>query len=154
MSKLKVLLTYRSLHGYKYELLKETSYVVRIFVNIGIVYAGINEGVLWIAEHYAWDGPSGPTIDTKTFMRGSLFHDVLYQMIREGVLDKKYRIVADKLLRKICLEDGMNKFRAWYVYRIIRIAGAFTSKPRKNPRGKIFKLSYINGKIVIRICKS
>ncbi len=82
---------------------------------------------IWLSTHhlkvykrYAWDGPSGPTFDTKTFMRGSLFHDALCQLIGEGLLDKKYRKYADQLLRKICLEDGMSKFRAWYVYMAVR----------------------------------
>lgn len=79
---------------------------------------------LKISNMYAWDGPSGPTIDTESFMRGSLVHDALYQLIREGYLDKKvWRPYADKLLRKICLEDGMSKFRAWYVYHSVRWFG-------------------------------
>ena len=36
------------------------------------------EGLLIIRPGYAWDGPSGPTFDTPSFMRGSLIHDVLY----------------------------------------------------------------------------
>jgi Protein of unknown function (DUF1353) len=73
---------------------------------------------VWI--NYHWDGPSGPTFDTKTFMRASLFHDALCQLIGEGLLDKKYRKYADQLLRQIALEDGMSKFRAWYVYMAVR----------------------------------
>jgi len=79
---------------------------------------------LWVDKRYAWDGPSGPTIDTENFMRGSLVHDALYQLIKEGYLDKKvWRLYADKILRKICLEDGMSKFRAWYVYHSVRWFG-------------------------------
>ena len=40
------------------------------------------DGLLTINKGYAWDGPSGPTIDTKSFMRGSLVHDALYQLMR------------------------------------------------------------------------
>jgi len=45
---------------------------------------------------YAWDGPSGPTLDTKGAMPGSLGHDGLYQLIRQGKLDPKWKEVADK----------------------------------------------------------
>lgn len=86
---------------------------------------------LKIENRYAWDGPSGPTIDTESFMRGSLVHDALYQLMREGHLDRKiWRLYADKLLRKICLEDDMSKFRAWYVYHSVRLFAAGSTKKR------------------------
>lgn len=97
-------------------------------------------GRLEIFEHYIWDGPSGPAIDTKTFMRGSLVHDALYQLMREGRLDRKHRKYADQLLRKICIEDGMAKWRAWYVYHAVRMFGKNNSMARKNPRGKIVEI--------------
>lgn len=80
---------------------------------------------------YAWDGPSGPTIDTKTFIRASLVHDALYQLMREEKLDRiKYREDADQLLKRICLEDGMNSFRAAYVYKFVRWFGKSSTKPK------------------------
>ncbi len=134
---------YRHLKGYKYELLETVA------VDTGIKGSGIERcpyiamwpcGRLFIFGHYAWDGPSGPTFDTKTFMRGSLAHDALYQLMREGLLDREHRKLADQLLRKICLEDGMNRFRAWYVYKAVRVFGRWTCTPRKNPRGKIVEI--------------
>jgi hypothetical protein len=83
----------------------------------------------------AWDGPSGPTIDTKGFMRGSLVHDGLYQLMRDGLLDhEEYRKDADLLLKAICLEDGMSRFRAWYVYHGVRLFAGSAATPRpRNP---------------------
>lgn len=132
------LISYRHLKGYKYESKKEIQCQTDILKSsIGAPYCSLSvRGILRVFPHYAWDGPSGPTFDTDSFMRGSLFHDALYQLIREGVLDKSERGKADMVLRTICLEDGMCKFRAWYVYRTVRVIGIFTSKPRKNPRGK------------------
>ncbi len=81
-------------------------------------------GELDIKTGYMWDGPSGPTIDTESFMRASLVHDALYQLIREGVLPvKPYRKRADKLLLKICEEDGMSFVRRQYVYQAVRWFG-------------------------------
>lgn len=73
---------------------------------------------------YACDGPSGPTIDTKTFMRGAFVHDALYQMIRAGILHADFRKKADQELLCICLEDGMNVIRAYVVYFMVRLFGA------------------------------
>jgi hypothetical protein len=79
---------------------------------------------LRIRKGYAWDGPSGPTIDTKNFMRGSLVHDTLYELIRLEFLDKNlYRILADRELYAICRQDGMSWVRANVVYYGLRIGG-------------------------------
>ena len=137
---------YRKLEGYKYDLYDRIQYPVDIqLLNAEHAahwnrYVSIIDGYLFMEVGYAWDGPSGPTIDTPSFMRGSLVHDALYQLMREGCIDRKHRKYADELLRKICLEDGMNKFRAWYVYRAVRIFGRWTCTPRKNPRGKIVEI--------------
>ncbi len=79
------------------------------------------DGVLTIKAGYAWDGPSGPAIDTRTFMRGSLVHDALYQLIRIGELPPDVKPTADKLLRQMCIEDGMNRVRAAWVYWGVRL---------------------------------
>lgn len=81
-------------------------------------------GILTIAPGYAWDGASGPAIDTPDFIRGSLVHDALYQLMRLGVLSKdRDRRRADELLREIVLEDGMWPVRAWWVYHAVRVFG-------------------------------
>jgi hypothetical protein len=82
------------------------------------------DGVLFIKKGYAWDGPSGPAFDTPAFMRGSLVHDALYQLIRAERIDpRSSRKKADKILRNICKEDGMSRFRRWYVYWGLRMFG-------------------------------
>lgn len=128
-------ITYRGLKGYKYELLSNYSYqsVFRPTSDLKITcgdetFAILRrDGFLTIFAGYCWDGPSGPTIDTKNFMRGSLIHDVLYQMMRQGILPRDCKPVADKILHDVCREDGMSAFRAWYVYQsVLRFAGAAT----------------------------
>jgi len=128
---------YRKLRKYKYQLLKEDFQLeldVKIPVEIQIEnFVGLSaEGTLTIKAGYAWDGPSGPTVDTKTFMRGSLVHDALYQLIRAEKFEPgsrdKMRAMADDLLRDICIEDGMSSFRAWYVHRAVRWFGGAAAK--------------------------
>lgn len=87
------------------------------------------DGVIWIAGRYLWDGPSGPAIDTSSFIRGSLVHDALYQLIREGRLARHYRRDADQLLRRLCREDGMSRIRSWWVYRAVRLFGWRAVRP-------------------------
>ena len=65
-----------------------------------------------VKSGYAYDGPSGPTIDTKSSMRGSLAHDALYQLIRQGYLPGIARIRADNFMHKCFIEDGMWRWRA------------------------------------------
>jgi hypothetical protein len=133
-------ITYRELHGYKYELMENCELPIEIcglFINTP--YISLTEdGWLVIKKDYAWDGASGPAFDTKTIMRGSLVHDALYQLMREGFLNRKtHRKYADQLLKKICLEDGMWKLRANWVYWAVQSFAKRNSEPEKEPRGKI-----------------
>ena len=113
--------------GYKYQLVKtyDSSINIKPEQPITTDYIELSEeGRLIIKKGYAWDGPSGPTVDTLNFMKGSLVHDALYQLMREKHLDKEeYRQSADRLLQKICEADGMSRLRAWWVYLGIRWAG-------------------------------
>jgi len=79
---------------------------------------------------YAWDGPSGPTLDTRSFMVGAMVHDVLYQAIREGYLASSYRKTADSVLYRLCREAGMPPWRAWYVHHFVRWCGAGAVKAK------------------------
>ena len=119
--------------GYKYQLNEDYSTVISVKPdsNINSDYIVLSdEGSLTIKKGYAWDGPSGPTIDTLNFMRGSLVHDALYQLMREGGLDKGgNRKAADRLLQQMCKEDGMSSIRAWWVYTGLRFGGDPAADP-------------------------
>lgn len=129
--KTKMGIIYKS--GYKYQLCEQYKVSISILPLSDIVTEYINlyrDGTLIIKNGYAWDGPSGPTVDTRSFMRGSLVHDALYQLMREGFLDHKtYRDRADLELKKICLEDGMGWLRAEYVYRAVKAVANVYADP-------------------------
>ena len=118
---------------YKYQLVETYTFKIPIKPKEGVsspsgFIALTANGLLTIKKGYAWDGPSGPAIDTLDFMRGSLVHDALYQLMREKLLDQNTsRKPADQLLQKMCKADGMSAIRAWWVYNILRIAGSFAS---------------------------
>jgi hypothetical protein len=104
--------------GYKYQLAEDYSIQTTITgYDIDIDFIKLTPaGMLTIKKGYAWDGASGPTIDTPSTFRGSLVHDALYQLMREDLIGQHNRIIADCYLRDICIEDGMWKWRAnlWY----------------------------------------
>ena len=114
---------YRS--GYKYQLQQPYWTVIALKPDIPIVteYIKLDEtGLLKIARGYAWDGPSGPTFDTKSAMRGSLIHDALYQLMRMQELDRtKFRKRADRIFKLVLLQDGMLPPRAKIWHDMVRL---------------------------------
>jgi hypothetical protein len=124
--------------GFKYQLTKRCIYKSPLLgYKILTRYIQLEEdGTLTIYRGYCWDGPSGPTVDSKSFMRGSLVHDALYQLLREGHLPQSERFVADKILQYICLEDGMCKLRAWWVFQGVSKFAASAALPKN--RKKIY----------------
>lgn len=123
--------------GYKYQLRETYSLTIKAAPESDITTLFVTldtQGTLTIQKGYAWDGPSGPTIDTKNFMRGALVHDALYQLMRDCPAQypkDKYRQQADDLLHAICLEDGMSKLRAWWVHLGVRKFGDPSADPGK-----------------------
>jgi len=117
--------------GFKYQLRQKYMISLKFpwATEVSCGFVSLSDGVLTIQHGYAWDGPSGPTWDTKTFMRGSLVHDALYQLIRtfDGCVSRKF---ADETLYRICREDGMCRARAWWVYRGVRLGARRAAKPR------------------------
>lgn len=119
--------------GYRYQLKETYTDVIEIKPSsrIDTDYIKLDiDGKLTIMKGYAWDGPSGPTIDILNFMRGSLVHDALYQLMRENHLDhNSHREAADRILQRICKEDGMWSLRAWWVYQGVRLFAHYPSDP-------------------------
>lgn len=130
---------YRS--GYKYQLFKDYEYQLPkefplVSREIETDYFYLSEsGLLIVKKGYAWAGPSGPTIDTKNFMRGSLIHDALYQFMRLGYLDKNIcRRLADLVLYDTIRKDGMSWGRANIVYYAVRVFGNTTATATDEPK--------------------
>jgi hypothetical protein len=116
---------------HKYHLDKDASYPVNIPGKFKNAFMELSDGILTMHAGYEWDGASGPAIDTVTIIRASCFHDGLYQALREGWLPKSMRKAADKVLKKICLEDRMTEERAEWVYKGVRIGASGAAKRRK-----------------------
>lgn len=106
--------------GCKYQSTEELRVFTRALKEYGDAvceYLQLSNGLLTIKKGFAWDGASGPTIDTVSSMRAGCVHDAIYRLIRQGALPAAAKGLADKLLHDICLMDGMWHWRAnaWYV---------------------------------------
>lgn len=89
------------------------------------------EGYLLIQNGYAWDGPSGPVIDTDENMRASVVHDALYQLMRNKKLSSRtHRKTADQLFKDICKDDGVSNFTASVYYKALRKFGKTAASPK------------------------
>jgi hypothetical protein len=116
----------------KYQLAQKFACWIPIYPEKDIIadFARLNtDGFLVIAMGNACDGPSGPTKDTKNSMRGAWIHDVLYKFIRLGLLTKKYRKVADKILKKALKKDGMGFIRRSCWYFFVKHFASFAADP-------------------------
>ena len=128
---------YRRLQPYKYQLVADYSLRTDLRPASAIKHPFIilnQDGVLTLHARYAWDGPSGPALDSRNFMRGSLVHDALYQLMRLGLLDPlEHRLQADTILRDLCREDGMSLLRSGIAYYAVRLFGEHHARPRTDP---------------------
>jgi len=126
---------YRDLPTWKYQL--ETGWIHQTDITGAVFEEPFFrldlDGLLHIGRGYCWDGPSGPTFDTKGFMRGSVVHDVLYQAIRLELLPSSARKQADLELDKLLKEDGMFWFRRKYVYYSLRVFAAGAARAKDRP---------------------
>ena len=113
--------TIRYKGGYKYQL-QESAQIHTDIVGYAVDtrYLSLSaDGWLCVRAGYCWDGATWCP-DLKSIMRGSLFHDALYQLMRLGLIDATCREMADKMLRRCCLDDGMNAQMAAIVYHAVR----------------------------------
>lgn len=112
--------------GYRYQLADYYTLDVRLIPAAPIVTEWITldqHGVLTIRAGYAWDGPSGPTVDSSCAMRASLVHDALYQLIGLHLLPTATRAHADRIFLELCEADGMGLVRRTVWHRMVRWFG-------------------------------
>ena len=120
--------------GYKYQLAETESFYTSIDISDSVHTEFISlftNGKLIINSGFSWDGPSGPTIDSPSSMRGSLMHDALYQLMRMKLLDRSWRDIIDRDFYNCLLADRMWGWRAKYWYKSVNGCLAdFASDPR------------------------
>lgn len=122
--------------GYKYQLAEDYQGAVSIIGKTVVQPFFVLDihGNLLVKAGYAWDGPSGPTVDTASSMRCSLVHDVLYQMLRMKLIEQHYREIADSELYRLAIEDGMWTWRAKLWLRELRKFAGGAADPKNIKR--------------------
>lgn len=81
---------------------------------------------LAVSNGYAWDGAStGLPWTPKKWLRPSLVHDALYQLIRESQLPMTFRRDADDVFYRLLRENRVNIVLATVAYWAVRICGNY-----------------------------
>lgn len=101
--------------GYKYQSRCPMVYFAGIFperdISTDLIVLRRN-GWMWVAPYFAWDGASGPALDTRSTMRSSHFHDAAAALMRMGELPMDFRIQANETYRRLMVADGAWQARA------------------------------------------
>lgn len=113
---------YSSLRGMKYRIIKGFELQTNIIPpqSIKTNFSSLSkDGLLTVEKGFCWDGATG-AIDTDTIMYASCVHDAFCNWQEQGLLNVEHREQADKLLKQLCEEDGMNKLRTKWVYEAVK----------------------------------
>ena len=113
---------------YKYKFKVEENFSIELPFKIQDFvhpYASLKDGILSVKRGYAWDGASGPIINTCDTLVASLVHDVLYQAMRLNLIksSKENRQIADKNFFEILKIHGVNSIRRKVWYFAVRLFG-------------------------------
>lgn len=101
--------------GMKYQLVEDVSAEtpVKGYVIVDPMFSLDLDGTMTIRAGYAWDGASGPTVDTKSSMTASLFHDVFCVLMRDGRISyNEWQDRINDFFREQCIKSGMWPWRA------------------------------------------
>ena len=90
-----------------------------------------NDGLLTVRKDYLWNG-SDWSFDWKS-REASMFHDCLYQLMREGFIGQEHRMYSDGFYREILIENGLWKWHANFRYSVLRKIGGISAKLTKKP---------------------
>ena len=118
---------------YKYKFKVEENFSIELPFKIADFehqYASLKDGILSVKRGYAWDGASGPIINTQDTLVASLVHDVLYQAMRLNLIksNSENKKIADKIFFEILKMHGVNAIRRKVWYLAVRLFGKKSTK--------------------------
>lgn len=96
-----------------------------------------------IEAEYAWDGASGPTVDTYGSFKAALVHDAFYQCMRLGYVTPGSRNGVDKLFRDMLEAGGVPPLRRQIWYLGVHLFGKKSTTPKPHKEHKIFGLVFL-----------
>ncbi len=129
---------YERIHGYKYRLLEQFQWYSEFLKDESFEapFFQCDKGHCTAFKGYAWDGVSGPAVDTKKTKIPGLKHDISYQAIRLGLIDKKYKSDIDKQFHDDLERGKVSRFIADIYYRGVRWFGSMWGLVRGKYEGK------------------
>jgi len=110
---------------FKYRLLEDYFFDTGIKLRKSVSYELIElktTGRMHLKTGYMWDGATWFP-DIQPVMRASLEHDPPYLLFMLKLLDLKHRITINGRFKDVCIKDGMKKWLAKLVYRVLRVFG-------------------------------
>lgn len=119
--------------GFKYQLTEDeiTQTPIHPDADIDTQFISLTKGgLLTVRSGYAWDGPSGPTVDTDNSMTPSLNHDAFAQLMRLGLLSRIWRIMSNVFFAQQCVDRLMWRVRAWAWKRGLDKFGSPSTDPK------------------------
>jgi len=123
--------------GFKYQLTENMVCFIPALQKYGKLscdFITLSDGHLMLLKGFAWDGASGPTIDTLSSMRGGAVHDALYKLIRLELLPPEVKEIADDILEFVCVKDGMWEWRAGVWHRAVDKLADAAADPRNKKK--------------------
>lgn len=127
--------------GYKYTLDEGYLYHLSFDTKTTVVFGKIelDGDILKLRAGFGWDGASGPAIDTEDILRASAIHDALWELMKQGLLDQRYKKAIDSEFASILEEDGMPLFRRWYLLKAVSSYSSVSSLNERELSQKVMK---------------
>jgi len=104
--------------GYDYQIAEDFSMQTKVRPTRAIKHRFFTlskTGHLVLFIGFAWDGASGAK-DTDSLMVPTAYHDVMYQMLRLGLLDRSWKEVIDREFKEL-YEARVDKISWWWPSR-------------------------------------
>ena len=133
----------------KYKFKLEDDYAIDISIDFDChnSFVSLDKQRLILRHSYLWDGSSIPLkrfVPKKVYdfdkycKEASLVHDGLCQLMREGLLPKRYKKEVDNLYRYMAIQGGLSKRNANRRYKYMRKYGDRYIEKKEHPRNEIF----------------
>jgi hypothetical protein len=97
-------------------------------------HVSYTDGELLIDREFVWDGMTGMVYNEDAVIRGSLVHDAIYHLMRECNMKASNEKIADELLYKIVVEDGVSWLYAQFIWYYVKYLGKYGRDPRMNTK--------------------
>lgn len=132
---------YQNITKYKYRLFEDEHFVLPFplpeFDGDMIDIVG---GVMIVRAGYLWDGPSGPTYDSKDVMNASLAHDAGYELMRRGIIGQEFKKPFDNYYHRLMINAGVSPLRARVHLLGLRRFGRGSCKVQPSTKPKVIEV--------------